>query len=483
MKAASMGITLLTLILGASLIGVAMRANGDAQGQWDRVISNIRSSDEKVRLKAAEELPDVAFANRAATRTAEQRLVFEGQLQALVEIIRDKKEHPRVRTLVVHALLALGELGSTANLAVTSVVGVLQDEAEDDGLRCEAVMCLPYLAPPERAVPLILAAAASRSRNVRVNALEAVDRCAVDSDRLLPLLSRGVVDPSEVLRGIAASQAARLVKEKNDKRALAIVVRAAHDTQESVRQTASMLLHALGAQAKDAKLDLQSLLTDSDPTVRANAAVTLMIIGADVRKCTERISVMLRSAESPVKQAAAQSLVTCGPEARDLVPSLAGALRDPDDAVRRCAAMALINITGEADLYAPTLLQGLTEKNDFSRMWVVNAVGSLSGRYWRVLQPLLLKRLEDRDKAVRLIALELLGGLKMGPGLAIKVYSAALRDEDPELRVAGLGALARMGAVGMPALPFVREALNDPDERVREAARKAVQGISTPSPG
>jgi HEAT repeat protein len=60
-------------------------------------------------------------------------------------------------------------------------------------------MCLPSLVPRERAGPLILEAAESRSENVRVNALEAIGQVAVDPDRLLPLLSKSIEDPSATL--------------------------------------------------------------------------------------------------------------------------------------------------------------------------------------------------------------------------------------------------------------------------------------------
>jgi hypothetical protein len=94
MKAASIAITLLAVFGGASLICVVMRAGSDAQDQWTRIIKAIRSPDEKVRLAAAEELPDVAFASRAAKRTPAQELIFKDQLQTLAKIIEDKKEHP-----------------------------------------------------------------------------------------------------------------------------------------------------------------------------------------------------------------------------------------------------------------------------------------------------------------------------------------------------------------------------------------------------
>lgn len=139
MRSASTAITLLTLFCGPSLIGASMNTADDAHDQWTRVINKLRDPDEKVRLAAAEALNDVAFATRAAKRSAEQERAFKDQLETLAKVIRDKKEHPRVRGRVVHAL-AVGELGSMAQLAVTSVVDVLRDEAEDDYLRCEAAM-------------------------------------------------------------------------------------------------------------------------------------------------------------------------------------------------------------------------------------------------------------------------------------------------------------------------------------------------------
>jgi HEAT repeat protein len=154
-----------------------------------------------------------------------------------------------VRRLVVHAL-ALGEIGSMAQLAVTSVVDVLHDEAEDEYLRCESVMCLPSLMPRERAGPLILEAAASQSANVRVSAFEAIGQVAVDPDRLLPLLSKSTEDPVPAIQAYS---------------------RTLRDENSDVRAAGLSALASMGTKAMLALPTVREALSDPDEGVREAA--------------------------------------------------------------------------------------------------------------------------------------------------------------------------------------------------------------------
>ena len=407
MKTLCAALLFVALTCGGALIGVIVNANDDGQDQWSRNIAALRAPDQGKRIAAAEALTEAALIVHNTARTQEQRLVLKEQLQTLAQIIRDKTEPPRVRRPVIHAI-AVGELGPTGQVVVPAMINVLADETDDEDVRSEAAMCLPYVSTEEVVGRAILAATKSRSERVRVNALEAIGQLTTSSGSLLPLLSRAVSDSSPTVRGIAAAYAAELVRKTKDKRSLIILVRAAHDSSDGVRQMAAMLLRSLGANTRGAEGELESLVTDPDPTIRANAAVALMILGNNAEKNEKSLRAMLHSSDITVRRAVARSLVTSGREASGTVSSLTKALDDPDKTVRRFAALALISITGEAAQYAPTLVEGLADENELTRMWVAGEVELVAARFKSVFRPLLLKMTKHKDRFARSIAFAVL---------------------------------------------------------------------------
>ena len=59
----------------------------------------------------------------------------------------------------------------------------------------------------------------------------------------------------------------------------------------------------------------------------------------------------------------------------------------------------------------------------------------------------------------------------------VAALTTAVRDPEPEVRLAALDALAKFGADVKAALKAVEAAKMDPDQRVREAARDASEKI------
>ncbi|MFX1563611.1 MAG: HEAT repeat domain-containing protein, partial [Promethearchaeota archaeon] len=83
---------------------------------------------------------------------------------------------------------------------------------------------------------------------------------------------------------------------------------------------------------------------------------------------------------------------------------------------------------------------------------------------------------KGRNMDVRTAATEALGAI--GPA-AVPSLIEALREDRPESRLMAIKALARIGLLPDEAIKNLEEALQDPDENVQTAARKALKRIKS----
>jgi HEAT repeat protein len=464
----------------AFAVGNNLREDG-----WEKAIADLRNPDLGVRRKAAESLSDLALAFRSVRRTTKLADTMNAHMKIFAEYIRNKKEDSQVRVGLIH-MLGVGEFGSIAQAAAPALIDALRDEADDERVRGESAMILPYIAPPDQTGPVILSATKSRSQIVRINALQALNQLAVDPDALLPLLARAIDDPERSARIAAAAEATRLVKERGDRRALPILLRAANDPDGQVKQSATLLLQSLGTDAKDAEAALVALLKDPNPSIRASSATALMEITGDAAKYAAILTEMLRSKEAADREAAAQALVPSGPRATALVPVLTDALHDPVERVRVYAASALLEITGKAADYAPILVEALASRDERVQWWAAGALDLVAMHDEAALELPLLQATRHKNPAVRIMALTTLwtrGLLSRDRAAALEMFTAALQDESPDVRARSLEFLGDMGHEAQPALPEIKRALRDADETVRNKAQQALRKILGPPDG
>ncbi len=453
---------------------VGCRVSGAQPDRWQKLLSELRAPDLKVRKEAANALVDLALESSRQKRTPAGAEALKKNLKTMAEIGRDKKEDPAVRALLVRAI-GIGEFGPVARGIAPALIEILVDETDQEEVRSWCAMILPEIGPPEAVGPAIIAASQSRNTNVKVTASQALGRIGIEPERLIPLLNRAIADPVMQVRVAAVGIASGLVQK--DRRALAIVLRATNDKDKVVQQNALMHLQMPGGKASGAKDQLIRLLNDPDPSIRVNSAVALIKITGDGAKYTAIPIEVLGSKASSAREVAALALTLSGPEAKEAVPALKQVLHDSNDKVRVHAAFALANITGQADDFLPSLIEGLASKDLEARIW---AAGDLP----HVLQGarsavrLLTRAAMHEDPFVRAIAFSLLGSLEHDHAVTIPLLSGALSDRAAEVRIAALHALAAMGRDAQVAMPQVQKAINDPDENVRQIARRAVRQIT-----
>ena len=239
----------------------------------------------------------------------------------------------------------------------------------------------------------------------------------------------------EYVRGNAAWALGRIVPGAEP--AVALLAETMHSQGHvSVRRNSAEALGNLGPAAKPAVAELLKLLNDEDAIVRVNTAVALWKIQQHP-KAVPSLLEMLRSGKSPVAYQAAVALGRLGAEPETIGPALVEAFHQTDADVRRAAARSV-------------------------------------GQIGRSAFPAIKKALDDPDDEVRRTAVESLGW--MGP-VAVRPLVAALANEKPAARRAAARALGRLGAEAKSAEPVLVEAVNDPNEEVRDAAAKALRYI------
>jgi HEAT repeat protein len=264
-----------------------------------------------------------------------------------------------------------------------------------------------------------------------------------------------------------------------------------------VRRAAATNLGRLGAEAKFAIAPLRQRLTDADPRVRSGAATALCEIGP---AAVEEMIQALALPDRLVRREAVWGLAKIGAEAAPAVPALARALADRDASVRKGAARALGLLGRLAKPAIPFLIRALGDTDLlFCRMasWALGQIGSTAVEA-------LIAALGHHDKYVRREAAWALGQIGPEAMAAVPKLIAILKTDledscksrlpkihphqdtevvyfhpisDSTLRANAAQALGRMGAEARSAIPVLRAALADPNEKVAQAAAAALDQL------
>jgi HEAT repeat protein len=256
--------------------------------------------------------------------------------------------------------------------------------------------------------------------------------------------------------------------------------------QEYVRGNAAWALGRIGRPAEPAiPLLIETLQSRGHVSVRRNSAEALGNFGPAAKAAVPRLVTALTDDDMLVRVNAALALwrIERHPKA---VPALVEMLQRGDAAAAYQAAVALgsINVSGTGHhapmvgvplgnaekSVAPALVEAFRHPDADVRRVAARSAGQLGP----AVLPTLEKPLADRDEDVRSMAVEALGW--MGPE-AVAPLARALKDKAPAPRRAAARALGRMGLPAKAAESALLDAVNDPDNEVRDEAAKALRRI------
>ncbi len=223
--------------------------------------------------------------------------------------------------------------------------------------------------------------------------------------------------------------AARLLGQLKDPRAVTPLVSLLRDQDRSVREAAMDALRTIGEPAVEA---LGACLMESQLAVQEAASAILANI-ADERVVTPLLSA-LRSNDWIVRMHTAQALGRV--KSAETIDALIPLLQDKVKAVREEAASALAAI---GDTAIPFLVHALKHDDWLVRLHAVESLGK--ARSLLAVEPLLSVLFNDRDSAIREDAVRALGDI--GDAKAVDHLYVAMRE--PGLRTLAVEALGRIG--------------------------------------
>jgi HEAT repeat protein len=178
----------------------------------------------------------------------------------------------------------------------------------------------------------------------------------------------------------------------------------------------------------------------------------------------------LREAPEPL-----QSAFLLGSILQDHLPALVRALADCDSRVRLRVIDALEDMGPAAVPAAPALVAALEDGNPFVRWAAARTLGRVGPEAADIAVPALVRLLSSTHGELRLAAARSLTSYGPAARPALLALQQALASPEPELRLQAAEALGRMASPD--AVPVLCAALEDPDERVRQSAAAALDGL------
>jgi len=204
----------------------------------------------------------------------------------------------------------------------------------------------------------------------------------------------------------------------------------------------------------------------------AVVCIAMMGCAANNKKLTAH-SERLESSDVNVRRAAAQEL-RMAPRDEKIVPLILKACIDEDSDVRMNGFFALGKMDPNIEGVVPVLFDGLRDTVIDVRRAVVSALSELNP-FPNALFPQMTRLLIDEDEKIRKLVVTAFADMQ---GAGIGSLIRALSDKNPELRLAAITSLETIGPPAKNALVRLKKvAAEDEDEKVKEAAKKAIKVI------
>ena len=196
-----------------------------------------------------------------------------------------------------------------------------------------------------------------------------------------------------------------------------------------------------GGCGSDPVAPLVEQLRSTDADARRDAARSLGALGPAAASAVESLEAVVDDESPAVRQAVCRALGEIGESSPSTTAALQGALTDRELSVRLASAFALLRLAPDDLAYVPVLKTAM-EQGEGGTIVAVGHMGT--DATWAL--PTLTGLLRDRRPGIRRIAAEAIG--RIGPDESAR---ASLRNS----------------------------AADDPDDRVREAARTALSADRT----
>ena len=415
------------------------------------VIGRIQDPADIPRLVPMLKDPDVDVVHE--TIFALGQMGTEEALPALLEYADDANNYAELRLVSE----ALGKIGGRE--AIETLIELLRDF--NSSIRAEAALALARMEDPA-AVPALLLAVHDPDVDVvwpAVYGLEKVEHPRT-GEKVTPLLAHHDVRVREV--------AARTLGKQHYDDAVPPLILALDDVELGVACNAAWALGEIGED--DACHPLGEMLA-SHPSHRARLAAARALGSIGSKRGKDYLIQALSDESVSVR---ADAILSLAEILGDEVEMFCDQMMDDGSRLVRAAAVEAYgpgNVTDQADLLARI---ARTHEDPMMRTAAVTALGQLEDKGVR---PILVEKLQDEDWVVATVAVAAIGEQEYTEAapVLVDVYQQRHRREDVNIRKQVLTVLTDMGATD--GAEIAREALSDPDWRIREQALLLLEAI------
>lgn len=341
------------------------------------------------------------------------------------------------------AIAELEKRGPEAAVAIPQLADALKDR--DGRVQVAIAALLARLGPPARvAYPALERVAQEPDDKVQRAVQEALQKI-------------GRPTPADVLLFVDALKAANASFRAD-------AVAALLDIHKQAKGSAPELKKAVPA--------LADALRDSDPRVRVRAAQALWAIDRRDESAVPVLVVAMSELGDDDNRVQAMRIVAeIGPKASPAVPALHDVLKKGDTRLRAEAAMALAEMGPEAKAAFATLIGAARDTNpavsDPSKKTLAKLARTCP--WTKTDLPPVLEAFSEKDPEIQAAALVILR--RLGPD-GVAPFAAGLADKKPEVRLATIGTLAKIG--GAPAAAALMPCLRDKTRAVRARAAEVM---------
>lgn len=381
------------------------------------------------------------------------------------------------------ALVGVADLGPVAADTVPQVVAIVQDPKVKPHVAVQALAALAEIGPKAAlAEPQVLSILKGNQIWAQYPAVLIAGRTGMKA--ALPALRKLSQSKDPLLSSMSIWAMARCEPENAElmKRAFAVLTRNLTNTDNPRLQIVSArALGELQAPAEFITPEVIDLVRGLDPQVHAVLGEALAARGEAI---VPRLMAALSMQDG--RAFALGILRRLGPKAKGAVPAIVAAARKSGDEQFAREAVFTLAAIGPDAAPATEYLTGLLRQGvpplQYAASYALGRIGPAAA----AATPALRALLESDDAFLRTAAAWAL--LKVDPAKnadlqpqAVGLFTAALADERPEVRVAMAQALAELGPAAKAALPALERALQDQHEAVREAAAEALEKIDVNS--
>lgn len=400
------------------------------QAFW--VLQNMGVNPREPLLKALDSKDD-----RIRINTASLMMVMGVDQNTALPVLTEALKHKN-NDLQMQAAHALAQTRRETEKVVPILIEGLKSTSV--GVKQQALQSLQNMGELAKvAAPAILDVLHDADANVRQQAIYTLQNVRGDPEKIVPALAKLMKDEKVEIR----QQIIQILWQVGGAKSVPVIVEAMRDKDDNVRQQAIWGLQNVQGDIKAALPSVRPLLKDANAQIRHSALIVLGRMGNDA---APDLLEALKDKDGQVRLLAANGLRQLGGKHRErAMEAYKELLKEGNANVRQQVIYSLHNHAEGVEL----LLKTYPDADDQSKGIILSALIYTQWRDKAV--PLVKEGLKDKSPQVRLTSAQLLANVGIQSKEAVEAVASILREKDKQMRIQALHALGNYGQLGWPA--------------------------------